>query len=919
MSGLSVSGIASGIDSDSIISQMVALETRSLSNLQRRIAIEEAERVTFEDISGRLSALQGATKVFSSESLFASLSAVSSATDLLTVSATDAAPRGTHKIKVIQNALAHRIGGRGIEDPLSTILTDSFEVTDFTNLGSPTLGAYDSGSREITRAEGSDFVAESAVTLKNKWGGDTNNSIVVEFLSDYSNPGGVGGSVDLKISLDGGKTFETFNGLSDADNDGVITLGGDPKHFGAGTNIEVDINVAATNGPKDGDSFMFRVRAKASLEYKVGDTGERKEIIFETEDTLSEIVRKINDDADLGIRADILNDGSPTDPFRLILTSLEEGRAGEINILNNGTDILLEGLSFEDPHNDSLTYTGTVNVSGTLKSGLGNSSVVVEMIDIGAGGFANARYRISNDGGFTFHDNNGAGFAFTDADLDGFLDDIDLDSLLQDDGITKVFQDASGLTLNLQDNGSEFSVGDRITVDLFDSEIQAAQDALINVNGINLVKSSNTVDDVFDGLTLNLKGADPDKTVTVIVSEKAGDITASMSAFVEQYNSVMSVLHAQSKFNPEEDTDAPLLMGDATIRQIQTSLQRYVSGRISILGGDSLSSLGDIGVTTDSKTGQLIFDPTKLNSALSDDPTAVRRILSRFGDLIDGANASFVGSTSATKAGTYTIEVTQARTRAQSVASNPAVAMGAADGKLQFGIVEGDVKTNLQVTLKANSSVASQIATIQEEFDNREIDATVFLDGLGKINVRHNQYGEDFTVEVSAVDANATNSGFLTLAALPKDGFGNVTDPQFDTGTDLIGKMNGIEVTSDDDILVGKDGFAFEDLRVRVSNDFIGEAGQIRLNDGLGSSFANLLEDFIGFEGVLKTRIGSFDSVIARIEQQMDRVTERASKLEDRLRKQFVNLEVTLGKLNATGDYLSQQLKALPGVNSNKK
>ena len=48
MSGLSVAGIASGIDSDSIISQMVALETRSIANLQRRIALEEAERVTLK-------------------------------------------------------------------------------------------------------------------------------------------------------------------------------------------------------------------------------------------------------------------------------------------------------------------------------------------------------------------------------------------------------------------------------------------------------------------------------------------------------------------------------------------------------------------------------------------------------------------------------------------------------------------------------------------------------------------------------------------------------------------------------------------------------------------------------------------------------------------------------------------------------
>lgn len=909
MSGLSVAGIASGIDSDSIISQMVALETRSIANLQRRIALEEAERVTFEDINGRLQSLQSATEVFSSDSLFASLSAVSSATDLLTVSATDAAPRGTHKIKVIQNALAHRIGGRGIEDPLSTILTDNFTVTDFTLAGTA-FSAVNSGSKETTSVDGSDFSADSAVTLKNQWGGDTNNSIVIEFLDDYDNPGGVGGAVDLKVSLDGGKTFESFNNVTDADNDGIITL--NDTHFGAGSDIEVDIDLSENNGPKDGDSFMFRVRAKASIEYRIGDTGERKEILFETEDTLSEIARKINEESDLGIRGDILNDGSPTDPFRLILTSLTEGRAGEINILNNGTDIAMNGLSFEDAHNDSLTFTGAVNVTGTLNSGLGNSSVIVEMIE--DGDFAQARYRISNDGGFTFHDNNGAGFALTDADADGNADDIDLDTLLQDDGVTNIFEDASGLTIKLTDDGSDFSVGDRISLDLFDSEIQSAQDSLINVNGINLVKSSNVVDDVFEGLTINLQGADPDKTVTVVVSEKAGDITASMNAFVEQYNSVMSVLHAQSKFNPDEDSDAPLLMGDATVRQIQTSLQRYVSGRISILGSDSLSSLGDLGITTDSKTGQLSFDSSKLSSALNDDPIAVRRILSRFGDVIDGSNASFVSSTSSTKAGTYTIDITQARTRAQSIGTNAAAAM-VGEGSLQFGFIEGDVRTNLQVILEAGSSVASQINTIQEAFDNRELDATVFLDGDGKINIRHNQYGEDFTLEVSAVDANGANSGFVETAALPADPFDS---PQFNVGTNLKGKMNGIEVTAEDDVLVGKDGFAFEDLRVRISNDFIGEAGQIRLNDGLGSSFANLIDSFVGLEGVLKTRIGSFDSVISRIEQQVNRVSERASKLESRLRKQFVNLEVTLGKLNATGDFLTQQLKTLPGVTRKK-
>ena len=141
--------------------------------------------------------------------------------------------------------------------------------------------------------------------------------------------------------------------IQDVNPDGTITL---DESFFENKNFELDIDLSNGTGAKDGDSFMFRVRSKASIEYKVGDTGERKEILFETDDSLSDIIRRINDDSSLGVRADVLNDGSPTNPYRLILTSETEGRTGQINILNNGTDIVLDGLNVEEPHNDSLTY-----------------------------------------------------------------------------------------------------------------------------------------------------------------------------------------------------------------------------------------------------------------------------------------------------------------------------------------------------------------------------------------------------------------------------------------------------------------------------------------------------------------------------------------------------------------------------------
>jgi flagellar hook-associated protein 2 len=211
---------------------------------------------------------------------------------------------------------------------------------------------------------------------------------------------------------------------------------------------------------------------------------------------------------------------------------------------------------------------------------------------------------------------------------------------------------------------------------------------------------------------------------------------------------------------------------------------------------------------------------------------------------------------------------------------------------------------SLVVDLIVGMTPAQQIQAIQNELDSRDIDVSVTLED-GKITFRHNQYGDDFEIKVTS-NLAVGESGFTTVT-------------KSDIGVDLKGTINNVEANVEGDVLVGKSGFGFEDLRVRVSNDFLGEAGQIRLNDGLGSSFTSLVDSFVGFGGVLGTRIQSFDSTISRIEEQVNRVTERASLLETRLRKQFVNLGVTLGRLNATGEFLTAQLKTLPGVQINKK
>ena len=133
---------------------MVSLETRSITKYQRRIALEEAERLTYEDLSSRLQSLKSSTEAFSSDSLFASLSASSSDDSVLTVSAEEDAPRGVHQVKVLQTATAHRIGGGGVSDPISAKIAAGFTKTDFglsTQLNDVAAGSK-AGARYCVRA-----------------------------------------------------------------------------------------------------------------------------------------------------------------------------------------------------------------------------------------------------------------------------------------------------------------------------------------------------------------------------------------------------------------------------------------------------------------------------------------------------------------------------------------------------------------------------------------------------------------------------------------------------------------------------------------------------------------------------------------------------------------------------------------------
>ncbi|MBF8437860.1 flagellar filament capping protein FliD [Halanaerobiaceae bacterium Z-7014] len=166
-----------------------------------------------------------------------------------------------------------------------------------------------------------------------------------------------------------------------------------------------------------------------------------------------------------------------------------------------------------------------------------------------------------------------------------------------------VFQDTEGSLL--QDIGI---IGD-------DNTMQAAQDAIFSINGLEGITSSTNqgISDVIDGVTIDLHSA-TESPANVSVGQDTEAIGERVQQFVEQYNEAQTFMHELGK----EDG---LLQGDGTLRRLQSSLRRNITNDVG-LADNEFNNIQSLGIEIDDE-GNMEFNPGDLETALREDPEAV--------------------------------------------------------------------------------------------------------------------------------------------------------------------------------------------------------------------------------------------------------------------------------------------------------
>ncbi len=221
-STMRITGIASGLGTDSIISVLVEARSKPINNLKDEIDADEVQLDAYSKIQTLLNDLADASAKLSTSTTWNTLKATSSNEDVLSAAVTSSASTGTYKIKV--NTIASQAAAIGTEQSGSAKFGGSFSIK---------VGAADATTINI--ASGSSL--PKVVSAINDAKAGVTASIINNTLVITNDTYGASSAITMTDGSSG-----VLKSL------GVLNSSGSYTNYTAGTDLSATINGVAVSG-----------------------------------------------------------------------------------------------------------------------------------------------------------------------------------------------------------------------------------------------------------------------------------------------------------------------------------------------------------------------------------------------------------------------------------------------------------------------------------------------------------------------------------------------------------------------------------------------------------------------------------------------------------------------------------------------
>jgi len=431
---------------------------------------------------------------------------------------------------------------------------------------------------------------------------------------------------------------------------------------------------------------------------------------------------------------------------------------------------------------------------------------------------------------------------------------------------------------------------------------QSGNDAALVVNGLDVTRSTNEIDDIIDGFTFSLTKADPGTVMNVSITEDKAGAEETVRTFVEAYNLFLETMEPITGFNEEEEADGSLKR-DATARGILNQIRATIISAIPGLD-EGFTTLGSIGIRTE-LDGTMSIDEETFTSAFEDNFDLVKDLFSPQTD--STSDKIIVNSFGAqTVPGSYAVVITQDPEKGSLVGAAAAGTLltdlttaGAND--YDFTItVDGTASGTISVT-PGNYTNDQLAALLQSQINGDETLKAAGADvdviwNTDHFEVTSRAYGTKSTVSVTAVGASAGDLGLDS---------GTTTQ-----GKDVAGTFDGVTGFGVGNVLLPALNTDPSGLSLIVEPG--ATSANIDFSGGFGRELDQLIDQFLQSSGTIENRETTLNGDLEELDDDQEQLDRRIAAFQARLESQFLAMESILNGLNTSGTFLDGILDRLP-------
>jgi flagellar hook-associated protein 2 len=623
VSNTSSAAVSSGLDVAAIVSGLMTVERVPVDKVDAKIADVTSQISALGTLKGKVSAFQTAVSNLENPGLFSQKTASSSNASAVSASVTSAVATGNYNIQVAQTASGSKLAYSGIS-----------ATTDLMN-----LSAF-----EITVAGGITYTSNTAT------------------FSDASVSYGKGDRITFAVNGGSSQTFTLTQTYTDVDD--LVTAINAAVDAGSltdvmATNVGDELVISSVNPLQgiDTASYVSANLAAVTTSQGSGVSG------AEQTETASVVFSSMVAGQRVSLNGLTFTASAAVTAAQV--ASIFDGLVGTtVSAADRMTS--LETSDFEAEFGGTLSGDWAASTWSAALSAPGSSTVVFTS-EVGDTNVTDLTSTISADAAVST-DNVASNVTATD--FKSYLNSLDIGvvaSLVTQSSGNQVMTIATtetGADQTLEISGIDTQAGGVV-----ESTLQSARDAFVSVNGLVVQRSTNAIDDVVTGLTINLlapvdsvdlpvtDGGTPPQvvpldadsiddymaafdglsTVVITVANTAADNSDTrIREFVTAYNDLISDYKDQTKRSATA-SERGVLVNDTFMNTYMNRIRSLYSQGIRLADGTT-ASMADFGVDLQ-LDGTMLIDELVLADAISNglqDKLAAGVVIGRESDA-DGA------------------------------------------------------------------------------------------------------------------------------------------------------------------------------------------------------------------------------------------------------------------------------------------